>query len=88
MRLVLYFSYSTRGYALTYTRKTALGRTHLQHYKKANSALGFLCRNLRNCPTRIKISCYRSLVIPILEYACTIWDPHTLKDTNQIEKIQ
>ena len=39
---------------------------------KANSVLGFLRRNFNNCPTRVKSSLYKSLVRPILEYACTI----------------
>lgn len=56
--------------------------------KKANATLGFLHRNLKKCPSHIKTSCYKSLIIPILEYACTIWDPYTLKDINKIEKIQ
>ena len=56
--------------------------------RKASATLGFLHRNLKNCPPFIKNSCYKTLIVPILEYACTIWDPHTLKDINKIEKIQ
>jgi len=55
--------------------------------KKASSILGFLHRILKSCPMHIKESCYKSLVIPILEYACTISDPYTQKDIT-IEKIQ
>ena len=50
--------------------------------------MGFLHRNLKSCPLHIKESCYKSLVISILEYACTIWDPYTQKDISTIEKIQ
>jgi len=39
---------------------------------KANLVLGFLKRNLKYCPPEIKASCYKSLVIPILEYACIL----------------
>ena len=56
--------------------------------KKASSVLGFLHRNLKSCPPHIKESCYKSLVIPILEYSCTVWDPHTQKDILMLEKIQ
>ena len=56
--------------------------------KKASASLGFLHRNLKNCPPFVKNSCYKSLIVPILEYSCTIWDPHTLKDINKIDKIQ
>ena len=38
---------------------------------KANSVLGFLQRNLKHCLPEIKASCFKSLVIPILEYGCT-----------------
>ena len=53
---------------------------------KANGTLSFLHRNLKNCPSHIKSSCYKSLVVPILEYGCTVWDPHLQKDTNKILK--
>ena len=79
---------SAQYLGLTINEKLLWGEYISNITKKVNSALGFLHRNLRNCPTHIKISYYRSLVILILGYACTIWDPHTLKDTNQIEKIQ
>ena len=55
--------------------------------KKASATLGFLHRNLNKCPSFIKIFCYKSLIILILEYACTVWDPYTLKDINKIDKI-
>ena len=42
---------------------------------KANSVLGFLQCNLKYCPPEIKASCFKSLVIPILEYGCTSWIP-------------
>jgi len=52
---------------------------------KANIALGFLHRYLKSCPPHIKISCYKSLIVPIIEYGSTVWDPYLHKD---IEKIQ
>ena len=55
---------------------------------KASSVLGFLQRNFKKCPTNIKVSCYKSLVLPVLEYGCTIWDPYTNKDIRNLEKIQ
>ena len=56
--------------------------------KKANATLGFLHRNLKKCPSFIKNSCYKSLIVPILEYCCTVWDPHILKDIDRIDRIQ
>ena len=55
---------------------------------KANSTLGFLRRNLKSCPPHIKSSSYKSLVVPILEYGSTVWDPRLHKDIIKIEKIQ
>jgi len=55
---------------------------------KANSVLGFLKCNLKYCPPEIKASCYKSLVILILEYACTSWSLYLLKDINNIEMVQ
>jgi len=55
---------------------------------KANSVLGFLKYNLKYCPPEIKASCYKSLMILILEYACTSWSPYFLKDINDIKMVQ
>ena len=45
--------------------------------EKANNTTAFLRRNLSNCPQHIKDTCYKTFVWPQLEYAATIWDPHT-----------
>lgn len=55
---------------------------------KANSTLGFLKRNLKISSTSLKQQAYTTLVRPSLEYACSVWDPHTQADKNKIEMIQ
>ena len=45
----------------------------------ATSILGLLRRNLRIPSQTIKTHAYQSLVRPHLEYASTVWDPHTQK---------
>jgi len=55
---------------------------------KANSSLDFLRRNLKGCSPYIKSSCYKSFVVPIIEYGSTVLDPHLHKDINKIENIQ
>lgn len=55
---------------------------------KANRTLGFLRRNLRNCPRQLRQLAYFSLVRSRLEYAATIWDPHLAKDITRVEAVQ
>ena len=55
---------------------------------KATKTLNFLRRNLYRCSKEIKSRAYLSLVHPIVEYASTVWDPYTIKDSNQLEKVQ
>ena len=55
---------------------------------KANRTLGFLRRNLRVSSRKIKSQAYFGLVRPQLEYAATVWDPHTQCNINRLEQIQ
>ena len=55
---------------------------------KANSILGLVRRNLKNCPNTFKQQAYISLIRPILEYGCVVWDPYLQKDVDKLEKIQ
>ena len=49
--------------------------------KKASASLGFLHRNLKNCPPFVKNSCYKSLIVPILEYILAQYGTRTLLKT-------
>ena len=53
-----------------------------------NRCLGFVNRNLRQCPKQVKAQAYTALVRPILEYASAAWDPHHKYKINKIEQIQ
>ena len=55
---------------------------------KANRCLGFIHRNLRQCPMQIKSQAYTALVRPTLEYASAAWDPHHQYQIDQIEMVQ
>ena len=56
--------------------------------QKASAVLGLLTRNFSHCPKHIKSKCYTTLVRPILEYGCSVWDPHFQIDKNSLEKVQ
>lgn len=55
---------------------------------KANRTLGFIRRNLKICSTKTKELAYKALVRPTVEYASSVWDPHTEKQIHTIEKVQ
>ena len=44
-------------------------------FQKAGATVGFLRRNLRNCPKECRRLAYIALVRSRLEYAETVWDP-------------
>ena len=56
--------------------------------KSANSASSFLQRNIRDCPLKTKVLCYKTLVLPLLEYAAVVWDPFTQKNIIKLEMVQ
>jgi hypothetical protein len=63
--------------------------THIsQKCKKASSILGFLRRNLGNCPRECRKLAYISLIRSTLEYGGIVWDPYLKKDIDQLERIQ
>ena len=55
---------------------------------KANSTLGFIRRNLKQCPKDLKELAYMSLVRSKLEYAAGTWDPHHEYNINKLKRVQ
>ena len=55
---------------------------------KANSALGFLRRNLKVSSSSIQEKAYKAFVRPLLEYAPAVWDPYEQKHKQAVEKVQ
>ena len=50
--------------------------THNSNFcTKANRTLGFLRRNLFDCPQDVKEAAYKGMVRPILEYGSSVLDP-------------
>ena len=56
--------------------------------KKANQTLAFLRRNIGMCSQDSKEQAYKTFVRPTLEYASTVWDPHTARNINAVEMVQ
>ena len=56
--------------------------------KRANSTLGFLRRNLRNCPPSCRRTAYMALVRSALEYGAVVWDPYSITNIDRLERIQ
>ena len=55
---------------------------------KANMTLNFLFRNFKGASRRAKEQLYKSYVRPTLEYANTVWDPHTKLNIDKLESVQ
>ena len=63
--------------------------THITNItSKALSVKAFLQRNLKSCPTQIKLKCYNAMIRPILEYANPVWSLHIRRDFDRLERIQ
>ena len=56
--------------------------------KKANQTLGFLKHNIRVHNRDLKSTAYKTLVHPRLEYASTVWSPHTDQNIDKLESVQ
>lgn len=55
---------------------------------KTQKILGLVKRNLKTCPTEVKMQAYKGLIRPILEYSSSVWDPHQQYLIKKIEAIQ
>ena len=59
-----------------------------QTSSKSNRTLGFVMRNLHQCPQDIKVSAYKTLVRPLVEYSSSVWEPYTKNLINKLESVQ
>ena len=55
---------------------------------KANKTLGFLRKNLLIRATVLKETAYKTLIRPVLEYTCSVWDLYTKKNIDILENVQ
>ena len=54
---------------------------------KANRILGLLKRTFGRCSEAI-ITGYKTMVRPLIEYACPVWNPHQAYLSDKFERIQ
>ena len=54
----------------------------------ASKRIGVIHRVFGKCSNGIKLRLYNSLVLPTLEYCCTVWNPYLLGQQRQLEKVQ
>ena len=54
----------------------------------ANRTLGFFRRTLFSCPQDVKEAAYNGMMLPILEYGSSVWDPYTDKLQEEFEKVK
>ena len=63
--------------------------THVSNVcTKANRTIGFLRRNLYSCPQEVKEAAYKGLVLPVLDYGSSVWDPPSVVLQEELESVQ
>ena len=63
--------------------------THINRItNNANKSLGFLRRNIQTRNSNIRQLAYKTIVRPQVEYATSVWSPHTLQNIQKIENVQ
>ena len=64
-------------------------QSHINHIcHKANQLLGFLYRNLKNCPKHFKEYAYNQIILPSIQYCSAIWDPFHQSEIHKLEMLQ
>ena len=68
---------------------TATFTLHIRNIvKKARDKMGWVLRVFQSRKRSLMLTLLKSLVIPILEYCCQLWNPWKAKDIQGIEVIQ
>ena len=69
-------------------RRSGQSQTRGDGLVKARQSLNYLRHSIWGATTAVKSVAYKSLVIPLLEYACQVWNPHTARDKSVLEAAQ
>ena len=54
---------------------------------RAKRLLGYIHRQFHHCGKPTILRLYRSLVLPLWDYCCYVWDPHLIKNVNLLEYV-
>ena len=79
---------SAKYLGLTIDSKLTFNKHVDNTVKAANNVRALLQRNIQFCPRNTKAYAYQTLVRPIVEYASTVWAPHTEKNISKVENAQ
>ena len=55
---------------------------------KAKQMTGYICRTFLTRNREVMLTLLRSLVLPIQDYSCVVWNPHLQKDITLLESAQ
>ena len=62
---------------------------HQCNHQKAKRLIGLVYRNFYlNSTSNTLLSLYKSIIRPILEYGCTVWDPSSISASYSLEAVQ
>jgi hypothetical protein len=56
--------------------------------KKGINTLNFVMRQLKGMKKEVKSKAYLTLVRPLMEYGCSVWDPYKKNEIKEVEKVQ
>ena len=81
-------SHAYLGVKLDYKLSWTKAQNITEITTKSSKVLGMVKRTLGPCKPEVKDTAYNILVLPKLEYASPIWNPHTSSQINRLERIQ
>lgn len=55
---------------------------------KATRCLNFLRHTMWSAPCSAKSLAYKSIICPIMEYGCQVWNPHQCGNIDLLERVQ
>ena len=85
--LELVSSFKYLGFTLTSNLSWS---THINETcSKAKKLLGYIyCQFYHNSSSSVLIKLYLTLILPILMYSSSVWDPYSISNINKLEKVQ